>query len=233
MSYFRGWYRLLKGTAVSFIVIFLATGSSPIPNLLATHLENQYSPLIEIDSNAFQLPVHILVLGSGHVADPDLPATGQLTTTAMGRLSEGIRLHEQLPNSVLIVSGYASGSTIAQAEVLADAAVLLGVQESALKVQTKPSTTEEEANTYQEKFGTDHPLIVVTSALHMPRSIKIFENRGLRPIAAPTYYLVKDDPEAAFSWRLLSHENFYKVQAALHEYIGLIYEQWFSKTRQG
>ena len=233
VSYFKGWYKLLKGTAVSFIVIFLTTGSSPIPNLLATHLENQYSPLIEIDSNAFQLPVHILVLGSGHVADPDLPATGQLTTTAMGRLSEGIRLHEQLPNSVLIVSGYASGSTIAQAEVLAEAAVLLGVDEHAVRKQTKPSTTEEEANIYKETFRSDHPLIIATSALHMPRAIRIFENRGLQPIAAPTYYLVKDDPQAAFSWRLLSHENFYKVQAALHEYIGLLYERWFTKTRQG
>ncbi len=225
--------QIIKICFIAFVIVFLITGSSPIPNVLITSLEDRFSPLLDIDSGGFAQPVHVLVLGSGHVADPDLPPIGQLSSTAMSRLTEGIRLHQKLPNSVLIVSGYAGKSTIAQAQVLSDAAVSLGVDHQAVKMQKTPSTTEQEAIAYKSQYGLEHPLILVTSALHMPRSITIFQSRGLKPIAAPTHYLVKDDPNASFSWRLLSHENFYKVQAALHEYIGLIYEKWFSKTRQG
>ena len=53
-----------------------------------------------------------------------------------------------------------------------------------------PSTTKEEAQAFTDKYGKEVQVIVVTNALHMPRAIKTFQEQGLKPIAAPTNFIV-------------------------------------------
>ena len=48
----------------------------------------------------------ILILGGGHTNDSRLPANNQLSTNALGRLAEGIRIHRELPGSKIITSAY-------------------------------------------------------------------------------------------------------------------------------
>ena len=73
--------------------------------------------------------------------------------------------------------------------------------------------------------GDSTQLIVVTSAIHMPRSMYLFQKAGLNPIAAPTNHLVKTslqhDP---WYWNPSSY-NIRKMEAAIHEYIGLFWSK--------
>ena len=98
-------YRWSRQLAIGFAVIFLLTSFSPVPDWLVSSLETRYNPLLDITDLDTADHHNILVLGSGHTSDPDLPATAQLSSVASNRLLEGIRLHELLPQSRLVLSG--------------------------------------------------------------------------------------------------------------------------------
>ena len=61
--------------------------------------------------------------------------------------------------------------------------------------------------------------ILVTSAFHMPRAMGVFQKAGFNVIPWPSDYrtLREDDWRPTFQ----PLEEFSKLQAALHEYVGL------------
>jgi uncharacterized SAM-binding protein YcdF (DUF218 family) len=202
---------------------FLIISTPFLPNLLASYLENQFEVISPKMLNDLDQPVNILVLGGGHTSDDRLPANNQLSEVALARLAEGIRLHRQIPNSSLITSGFAGQEGISQAEVLAKAAVLLGIDEKNIRTQTLPENTWMEATEYKRLFGASARLIIITSALHMPRAMKLFHKAGIRPIAAPTNHLVKKGKHRnAWCW-IPSSGNIRIMESALHEYAGIVW----------
>jgi len=66
------------------------------------------------------------------------------------------------------------------------------------------------------------PFILVTTAVHIPRSMLAFRKSGMSVLAAPTDYLAKRTPLTLsdFFPNAYSMNN---VAFALHEYFGLIY----------
>ena len=221
--YFRQKPRMVKRTLSIAGGFFLLTASGPIPNFLMENMETRYQPIMDFQNFSERKAIDILVLGSGHTADPDLPPTDQLSASALSRLMEGIRIYKQLSDSRLILSGYGDESLVSQAEVMRNAAVSLGLPTSDLAMQKEPSNTAEEALSYAERFASDRSLILVTSAAHMPRAMYLFSQVGLDPIAAPTDFQVKEDPLEKYEFGLFSYGNFRKVELALHEYIGMLW----------
>ena len=61
---------------------------------------------------------------------------------------------------------------------------------------------------------------LVTSALHMPRSMRSFNKSGLNPIPYPVDFL----SSGGYGWAdvLPSFENFWKLNAAIREYQALV-----------
>ena len=215
------WKKTLGICVVLFISLFLLTVTSLLPDVLIERLERNYkvldiANLTEMDS------AHIMVLGSGHISDMRLTALDRLSGTSLSRMVEGIRIQHKMRNSVLITSGYAKYDAISNAAAVRSAAMELGVDGSRIQMLEKAANTWEEAQYYSERFGTSVPLILVTSATHMKRAMMVFKAMGLDPIPAPTDFIVKK--RIRRDW--LSHENFRKVQIALHEYIGLVYYRW-------
>jgi len=171
-------------------IIWLLIISTPfIPNTLVKALENKYPPLKQLYIKP--ATCNILILGGGHTDDPRFPANNQLSTTALGRLAEGIRIHRQLPGSTIITSGYKGKGTISQAKVLAETAELLGEETESIRLQTEPKNTREEAEQYKKLYADSSQLILVTSATHMPRAMWTFKKAGLDPIPAPTNHIIK------------------------------------------
>ncbi|MBK8625127.1 MAG: YdcF family protein [Saprospiraceae bacterium] len=77
--------------------------------------------------------------------------------------------------SKLVFSGYSSTNNVTQAAITRDAAIGLGIPEDDIFILEKPSTTEEEALEYTSAFGNKKAtLILVTSDIHMPRSMYLF-----------------------------------------------------------
>jgi len=121
----------LKKLIVFTVLFFLIVSTPLVPVLLVNSLEDRYLPL---DSDMFHVDgeneIHIMVLGGGHGYDDRLPANALLSSNARGRLMEGIRIHYQIPGSKLVLSGSTSTpGKLTQAEMLKEAAMLLGVNE--------------------------------------------------------------------------------------------------------
>jgi uncharacterized SAM-binding protein YcdF (DUF218 family) len=72
-------------------------------------------------------------------------------------------------------------------------------------------------------FGKNRPVVVVTSAIHMPRAIMLFRKAGVKAVAAPTNHILKygsvKDP---WGW-VPGSGNVGMMEAAVHEYVGMVW----------
>ena len=99
----------------------------------------------------------------------------------------------------------------------------MGVDSSSMLLMQKAKNTAGEAKEYKELSGTDGKLILVTSAIHMPRAMMIFRKYGFDPIPAPTNFIIKygsrKDP-----WRWMPSSGYMgMMEGAVHEYVGIIW----------
>ena len=143
------------------------------------------------------------------------------------RLSEGIRIYKQLDNAKLILSGYEGDEKSPNAIMMKNVAIKLGVKEENIITQEKAKDTQEEAN-YVKEFVQKKPFILVTSAAHMPRAMKIFETSWLNPIAAPTDYLSKNNGKFL---SVPKASDLKKTESAMHEYIGILWHMIIQKIK--
>ncbi len=202
---------------VSLGVILLCLFSyCAVSDIFLRPLEHKYPPLINLAD------VHgvkwVVVLGGGHISDPGIPATSQLSDASMARLVEGIRLYKMLPGSKLVVSGGSGFDPVPEAVIMADVARAIGVNGRDLVLESLSRDTKDEARLIQEIVGKDR-FVLVTSAAHMPRSMALFEKRGMRPIPAPTEYLAAESRGPAMFFP--SADGLERAERAFHEYLGL------------
>lgn len=198
-------------------ILFLVLSFKPFPDMLLQRLEYKYPPVLSVkeisDAN------WVVVLGGGHTTDPKLPATGQISATALIRLVEGIRLHRLIPDSKLLLSGGGAFDPVPEAKTMAQIAQSLGINKQDLILESLSKDTKDEARLIKDIVGSKK-FLLVTSASHMPRSMAIFMKEGLHPIPAPTGHLVKEIPCTGPSCFFPSPGNLEKAQCAVYEYMG-------------
>ncbi|WP_346348126.1 ElyC/SanA/YdcF family protein [Shewanella olleyana] len=209
-----GQFSLLLG-----ISSLMLLSNSFISANLANSLESQYPvnelPLTQINDDA----CYVMVLGSGHRENDEISAVQQLSSTALTRLSEGLRQLRLADNQcTLVVSGWSGGLTpTPHAFIMKQAAIELGVTEQSIVTFPEALDTIEEAQSMKTLVGKT-PFILVTSATHMPRSMMIFTANKLSPVAAPTNFL----SSPGYWWRF-SAENLFISQRSIHEYVGMLW----------
>jgi uncharacterized SAM-binding protein YcdF (DUF218 family) len=219
--------RFFKWLAVFTAGWFLIVSTPLVPVVIINSLEDHYEPLYIEELEDINLEFHIIVLGAGHGFDDRLPPNSLLSQNALGRLNEGIRLQQQLPNSKLVLSGSTStpGRTT-QAEMLQKTALLLGIEEENTIVQKEPMNTWQEAEVYASDYGNTHSVILVTSATHMPRAMMSFNKFGLEPTPSPTNYRLLG------SWKqkrfgLPSRHSMDLFNVGMSSYAAMLYYQFF------
>lgn len=188
--------------------------------------ERVYSALSEKELGEL-LDLHIdsiVVLGSGHVSDPDLPVTSQIGGSSLFRLVEGLRLAHSFSDSRLILSGGKGYDPVANAEIVSRVARKIGFDENRIVVENRPRDTLQEAELLSELLGSKS-FILVTSALHMPRAMAIFEAQGMRPIAAPTDYIFKNHHVVPPGDIFPSTSNIELSRRMFYEWIGSLWKE--------
>jgi uncharacterized SAM-binding protein YcdF (DUF218 family) len=187
-------------------------------------LERSYSPLVveQITPSIRQQILYVVLLGSGHVSDPDLPKTAQIGGSSLYRLIEGIRIYRHLPGSKLVISGGVIPDPVKNSWVVRDVAQQIGIPVQDMIVEERSTDTIEEAQMLQKLLG-DKPFVLVTSAAHMKRALKIFQDFGMRPVPAPTDFILKNSPgKTSESW-LPNCDNMLISQRAIYEWLGEIW----------
>jgi uncharacterized SAM-binding protein YcdF (DUF218 family) len=110
---------------------------------------------------------------------------------------------------------------------------MLGVPEDALWFETQSLNTHENAVRSAEVLKREgvNQILLVTSATHMPRAVRLFEKQGLEVIPAPTDYAVVQETwdrlwEPSIRVQLLNFlpdaSNLSGTTTALKEYLGII-----------
>lgn len=198
-------------------LLLYAFSLNTVATTLISPLERQYPPLqLAASTQERQRIKWVVVLGSGHWTGPNLPAAANLDESALFRLVEGIRLARQLPQTVLVLSGGAYRDHQSNAQVMATAATDLGFDPGRILLEDKSLDTHDEAVLIKEIVGTD-PFLLVTSAAHMLRAVKLFEQQGLAPLPAPALFHAKGQPETFVPYP----GNLETAHQATHEYLGL------------
>ncbi len=170
---------------------------------LVRPLEAQYPPVPELVANR-PVPADlaacrfVVVLGSGHADAEGFSANNELCLPAQSRILEGVRLLRMLPGAMLIVSGPGKPGLLTHAEVLARAAVALGVsRERILEIDTARDT-EDETVALRKIVGLA-PVALVTSAWHMPRAVALARHAGVRVRPCPADFSAPPKADWALS----------------------------------
>ena len=162
----------------------------------------------------------VVVLGGGHGDTASLSRINQLSASALSRLAEGIRLLRLLPaDVVLVVSGHNGSKHPSHAQILAEAAISLGVPASRILRCDTPRDTESEVSEIKARFG-DEPVAVVTSAWHMPRAIGLCERAQVNAFPCPADFTHKPGADSGvelFAWNL---EALGQTSKAIRERVG-------------
>ncbi len=99
----------------------------------------------------------------------------------------------------------------------------MGVDSSSMLLLHKAKNTAGEAKEYKELSGSDEKLILVTSAIHMPRATMIFRKHGFDPVPAPTNFIIKHGSRKDPCRWLPSAGYVGMMEGAVHEFVGIIW----------
>ena len=176
----------------------------------------------------------IVILGGGE-RSLDPPRVLPEVNEAGDRLIYGAWLYRRgrAPN-VLVTGGRIDflRSTTPGAVSMAALLEFFGVPQQAIWLESEARNTYENA-TYSRQLLTEHQahrILLVTSALHMPRAVRLFERQGLDVIPAPTDFLISDaewaditraDVRTQLIYLLPDSESLFRTTQALKEYIGI------------
>lgn len=204
---------------------------TPFPELLLASLEDEYPPL-RVESLDTSLHYNMIVLGAGQIWHPGASAVTQLNKTLAARLLEGIRIYRNLPHVTFMGSGEDFSKAYPMAKQAIRAAVELGVSPADTISLRGGYNTREEAASYYRHYGNSTPLILVTSAYHMPRAVCWFTAQGISVIPAPANYSVNRKrngrPGVAIRW---DWKRIERMALFLHEWGGWV-QYYFSKEAE-
>lgn len=221
---------LLTGCALLLAIL----SNRGVSILLLRPLETRYPPVPEFTAATPPAPAlracrYVVVLGGGQHDSRVLPATTQLSTAALGRLTEAVRLLRVLPEARLVTSGPAAPGFPSHGRILARAAAALGVDAARIQIVDTARDTAEEAAAVAALVGPAR-VALVTSAWHLPRAMLDFRQVGVAALPCPADYGTV--PDGALNWHDLGWDlaALERSTWALHERLGLLWE-WLRGKR--
>ena len=179
------WYKNRKGGKLIFVAALLKLWVFSTP--LGAYILVQ--PLIyNLNKVAIkEIPpgTNVMVLGGGCHKGGDSPSE-HLSNPSLRRVLEGYRIWQQIPASILLFSGTDWKSDCNIAALSIETVKQWGADTSRLKQINPVLNTREEAALYAKRYGNEKALVLVSSALHIPRASRNFNSFGIKIIQAPT-----------------------------------------------
>jgi len=235
IALWAGWWlmrtergaRFGKALLLGGLLILTLASNKGIGIVLLRGLEREYPPqpaftALSVSSSPLAKCRSIVVLGGGHADAANLSANNRLSSSALSRLVEGVRIARAFPHTELWVSGpRANDGSETHASVLKSAAMSLGIEETRIATIDDGVDTAGEAAAVRLRAG-GHAVALVTSAWHMPRAVALFERAGVSVVPCPADYnaRVNDDfrPSDYLGFDLSGLE---RTTKAVYERLGL------------
>jgi uncharacterized SAM-binding protein YcdF (DUF218 family) len=213
--------RWIAGTGFVLLLLF---SQAVVPQMVARPLENRVQ--------AGDLPEKvdgIIVLTGGVYFEAVRRDLIDLNDTA-DRIIQAVILARRHPEARLIITGgsgsFNQGEDRREADHYARLARELGVEEGRIVVDRDSRNTHESAaacaKIIQDAFPGD--IVLITSAMHMPRAVGCFEREEVDVIPYPVDYRTKNDKHADIKplWFLPNSGNLELMYNACREWTGLV-----------
>ena len=212
--------RVARAVFLVVFVGFYVLSSRLGVTLLVDPLESMAPSLVTTQGTGAQA---IVVLAAGRIgAAPEYGGMEQPDYIALARLRYAARLYRETGLPILVSGGNGTGDGRYKPKAFAMERALR--EEFAVPVRWAEPDSE---NTAQNaEFSAQilqkeniRRILLVTDAMHMPRSVMAFQKHDLEVLAAPTVYFGRE----AFTWMHLfpTVENLRRSYYALYEWIGL------------
>lgn len=237
-------YRLSSWCFWLAVSILLICGNGWVVKYSTRYLERQYSPLSSVSSakqpESSQVPSPgstyeadaILVLGGGTWPQTKPRPTAEVAEAGDRVLYAAYLFTNGKAPRIICTSGIATGSSAAQPASVTMSEILenVGVPKTAIVQESGSRNTYEHGTNLQpmlQDLGFKR-IFLVTSALHMPRSVAVFKKNCplIEFIPAPTDYRVVD---LALPWyrelvNLIPTPSAYvQFSETMHEYLGMLW----------
>lgn len=231
LSYFL-WKKkpeLARWVVLAVLMVIWIMGNGWVATSLTRSLEWRYLPPVAIPEADV-----IVVLGGGTHSEQYPRQLVEVNGAGDRVLYSAWLYHQGAAPKILLSGGYIgwTGERDAPADDMAEILGWLDVPSDALILERTSRNTYENAvnsKVILDEMGVNR-IILVTSALHMPRSVAIFEKQGLEVIPMPTDYDVTEERWQQL-WELdLATQIFNLIPSAsnlsttttiLKEYIGM------------
>jgi uncharacterized SAM-binding protein YcdF (DUF218 family) len=219
----RRWGRIwLTVLAIVYWIISTPLGAKA----LEAGLSIGYKPLDS--SESLEDVDAIIILGGGSI---NLKSRGEIITLLITesalRTMEGIRVYELLDEPLVIVSGGSNpflGGGRPESELMAEMLMEAEIPEERIILETLSQSTKEQASKLKPVLDQHeiNSFVLITSPIHMRRSMAVFEEEGLKPIPSPSSLVSEVFTDGGLgifpSWVALDAS-----QAAFREYMALTY----------
>ncbi|MFZ5810356.1 MAG: YdcF family protein [Chloroflexota bacterium] len=221
--------RISRALVLFSLVLLWLAGNRLFSYQLTRSLEWQYLPMNEYP------PCDVIVVLGGGTLSANSPRSMPEVNGAGDRLFYAAKLFQEgKADKVLLSGGVIDWYTPDEgpAHDMAILIELLGVPQSALILENESRNTYENAQKSWEILAPQGKkrILLVTSALHMPRSVKVFTAQGFEVVPAPTDFTVTQagwqkmitlNPMNIILNLIPSAENLALTTRSLKEYIGM------------
>jgi uncharacterized SAM-binding protein YcdF (DUF218 family) len=226
-SFFARTYspRIARVANIAAIPILYLLSCPVISNFLVGTLESKYS-----DQGIRLAPVTqaIVVLG-GSLRLPNRVHTFSELTNSSDRILYGYRLYRAGKAPLIVVSGgdnplFPEHRNGQEADRMRDLLAEWGVSENAILVEDRSINTHENATLTREILArrqVNH-ILLVTSAIHMPRALGAFRKAGFDAEAAPADFETGWDKSLSGFDLVPSANALTSANQAIHEWVGLL-----------
>jgi uncharacterized SAM-binding protein YcdF (DUF218 family) len=220
--------RWATGAIALALVLLLVSGNDWVATGAMRSLEWRYS-------NSLDLPQAEAIVVLGGAIRPQLPPRPWIDVAEEGdRVLHGARLYLAGKAPLVVFSGgritWGQGQTRSEAADMAELAEALGVPARAMLLEPDSLNTFENAAYTKALLAARgiEQILLVTSAMHMPRSLAIFAKQGFEVTPAPTDFHVVSSPADNPTWQsrtlnlMPQTENLHYLTRALKEYLGIV-----------
>jgi uncharacterized SAM-binding protein YcdF (DUF218 family) len=217
----RKQHRTAGMVLATSVAILWASSTQVVALALGNSLDRQFPPILPAD-----LPEAgaIVVLGGG-LRMPVSPELWSDLGSGSDRMLHAARVYHAGKAPFIVASGGGmpwSRSQDVAANGMADLLVEWGVPRSAILIEPDSRNTYE--NALRTKLLLDaneiEEVLLVTTAMHMPRALAVFRSAGIRSHPAATDYKALSDPSGTFLSWVPSVINLGMTEAVIKEYLG-------------
>ncbi len=220
------WHRWwARGLVFTSLAVFWLISTGPGRDALLAPLESAYPPLAAMTS--FGPDAAIVLLGGGvYEKAPEYAGRDELSGQALLRTRYAAFLARETGLPVFVSGGAVlSGTTEPEGRIMRRYLMGLGIPAARVHVEAHSQNTWENASRLLPvlRLAGIRRVLLVTSAVHMPRAVWCFRAQGVDVIPAPCAYLgggrtPRDIRDYVPNWTTLERSS-----QALHEYLGLIW----------